>query len=107
MLRKRKSSTIAPPAKKRRKAAYAIEEIKFDPSAREDYLTGFHKRKLQRIKLAKKEAAKKEREEKIEARRIVRPNALIYVKQFRLSELIKHFSYEMGGKQTSKSMFRR
>lgn len=56
---------------KRRKTAAAIEEITFDTSAREDYLTGFHKRKLQRIKHAKEEALKKEREEKIKARKIV------------------------------------
>jgi ribosomal RNA-processing protein 17 len=71
MLRKRKTPTLAPQAKKRRRTTYTVEEIKFDPLAREDYLTGFHKRKLQRIKHAKEEAAKKEREDKIEARRIV------------------------------------
>lgn len=49
-----------------------IEEIQFDASAREDYLTGFHKRKLQRIKNAKEETTKKEREERIQARKLVR-----------------------------------
>lgn len=63
---------IHPQLKKRRKTVSAIEEIKFDFSAREEYLTGFHKRKLQRVKHAKEEALKKERVEKIEARRIVR-----------------------------------
>lgn len=72
MLGKRKSSAPPPPPpKKRRKPVPTIEEIQFDASAREDYLTGFHKRKLQRIKNAKEEAAKKEREEKIEARKLV------------------------------------
>lgn len=71
MLGKRKLSTPLPPPKKRRKSGPTIEEISFDTSAREDYLTGFHKRKLQRIKHAKEQAAKKEREERIEARRIV------------------------------------
>lgn len=71
MLGKRKSSAPLPPPKKRRKPVPAIEEIQFDASAREDYLTGFHKRKLQRIKNAKEEAAKKEREEKIQARKLV------------------------------------
>lgn len=71
MLRKRLNPTLVPQTKKRRKTAYAIEEIKFDPSAREDYLTGFHKRKLQRIKHAKEESARKERQDRIEARRIV------------------------------------
>lgn len=63
---------IQPQLKKRRKTVSTIEEIKFDVSAREEYLTGFHKRKLQRVKHAKEEALKKERVEKIEARRIVR-----------------------------------
>ena len=59
------------PPKKKRKSVPAIEEITFDLSAREDYLTGFHKRKLQRAKRAKEEAAKREREEKITARKLV------------------------------------
>lgn len=71
MLGKRKSTTPLLPSGKRRKSAPTIEEITFDTSAREDYLTGFHKRKLQRAKHAKEEAAKKEREEKIAARKIV------------------------------------
>lgn len=62
---------VAPPRKKR-KAASTIEEIAFDSSAREEYLSGFHKRKLQRIKHAKEEAAKRDREEKLTARKIVR-----------------------------------
>ena len=67
----RSKLTPAPPSKKR-KIAPAIEEISFDTRAREDYLTGFHKRKLQRIKHAQDEAAKKEREEKLAARKVVR-----------------------------------
>ena len=55
---------------KRRKNP-APEEITFDFAAREEYLTGFHKRKLQRIKYAKEEAAKKERKERIEERKSV------------------------------------
>lgn len=72
MLGKRKAVGMFPPPKKRRKSAPAIEEIKFDVNAREDYLTGFHKRKLQRAKHAREEAAKRERDAKIEARKIVR-----------------------------------
>ena len=59
------------PSKKRRKSVPAIEEITFDLNAREDYLTGFHKRKLQRTKHAKEEAVKREREERITARKLV------------------------------------
>lgn len=71
MLGKRKAFQAIPPPKKKRKSSSAIEEISFDFSAREDYLTGFHKRKLQRIKHAKEEAAKKDREDKLTARKIV------------------------------------
>ena len=48
-----------------------VEEITFDFEKRQDYLTGFHKRKLQRIKHAQDEAAKREREEKIQERKEV------------------------------------
>ena len=70
MLGKRKTANMVPPPKRRKKTP-AIEEISFDFGAREDYLTGFHKRKLQRIKHAQEEAVKKEREERIAARKRV------------------------------------
>lgn len=59
------------PQAKRRKVASAVEEINFDPAARQDYLTGFHKRKLQRIKLAQEHAQERAREERREERRKV------------------------------------
>ncbi|KAI9754211.1 MAG: hypothetical protein M4579_004808 [Chaenotheca gracillima] len=62
---------MAPPTKKRKKTS-AVEEVTFDFGAREEYLTGFHKRKLQRAKFAQDVAAKKEREEKLEDRRKLR-----------------------------------
>lgn len=58
------------PQNKKRKATQ-VEEINFDFAAREEYLTGFHKRKLQRIKHAQEEAAKKEKEERLRMRREV------------------------------------
>jgi ribosomal RNA-processing protein 17 len=61
---------MAPP-RKRRKSSNAVEEVVFDLSARADYLTGFHKRKLQRIKHAKEEAAKREKAERIAVRKRV------------------------------------
>ena len=48
-----------------------MDELTFDFDARQDYLTGFHKRKVQRIKHAQEEAAKKEKEEKVVNRREV------------------------------------
>lgn len=52
----------------------AVEEVNFDFEARQEYLTGFHKRKQQRIKNAQEEAAKRARQEKLELRKQVRPN---------------------------------
>lgn len=57
---------------KKRKAAPSIEEISFDNTARADYLTGFHKRKQERIQKAQEIAAEKARKEKIELRKQVR-----------------------------------
>lgn len=65
-----KKSPLPPPPSKKRKV-HAIEEISFDNSAREEYLTGFHKRKVQRQKHAQEEAAKRAREERIELRKQV------------------------------------
>lgn len=61
------------PIAKRRKVDQP-EEIKFDSTAREDYLTGFHKRKLQRQKQAEQENIKKEKEERVKERREVHIN---------------------------------
>ncbi|KAK8101534.1 nucleolar protein 12-domain-containing protein [Apiospora kogelbergensis] len=63
-----KKNILHAPSKKR-KNAYSIEEISYDPEARSEYLTGFHKRKLQRVKNAQEQAAKQARQEKIDARR--------------------------------------
>ncbi|KAL8996683.1 MAG: hypothetical protein Q9169_003855 [Polycauliona sp. 2 TL-2023] len=82
MLGKRKSTSRIPPIKKRRKGEPAIEEITFNFDDREEYLTGFHKRKLQRIKHAKEEALKKEREEKVANRKTLR--------ETRKADLVKH-----------------
>ncbi|KAJ3120814.1 hypothetical protein HK100_012643 [Physocladia obscura] len=45
------------------------EFIEYDDTRRQDYLTGFHKRKLEKIKAAKARDAKIERDEKREARK--------------------------------------
>ncbi|EDU45351.1 Nucleolar protein [Pyrenophora tritici-repentis] len=64
---------MAPPASKKRKITVtAPEKIDFDFAAREEYLTGFHKRKLARIKHAQEENAKREKEEKLKFRRELR-----------------------------------
>lgn len=62
---------MAPPSKKRKITVTAPEKIEFDPSAREEYLTGFHKRKVARQKFAQEEIAKREKEEKLRFRREV------------------------------------
>ncbi|ERS98634.1 hypothetical protein HMPREF1624_05421 [Sporothrix schenckii ATCC 58251] len=64
-----KKNPLAAQPRKKRKADYAIEEINFDDSARSDYLTGFHKRKVQRQKQAQEIATEKARQEKIAFRK--------------------------------------
>jgi ribosomal RNA-processing protein 17 len=64
---------MLPPSKKRRLAqSSAVEEVTFDPSARQEYLTGFHKRKVQRAKHAAEIAEKRARAEKIQHRKKIR-----------------------------------
>lgn len=75
----RPKKSILPPPSKKRKATHTVEEITFDNSARQEYLTGFHKRKVQRQKHAQEEAAKRAREEKIEFRKQVGPDSLTKV----------------------------
>lgn len=60
---------MAPPSKRRK--TNQIEEITFNPSARQEYLTGFHKRKLQRKENAREAALKREKEERVRERRQV------------------------------------
>lgn len=62
---------MAPLTKRRKVQHFGVEEVKFDPSARQDYLSGFHKRKQARIQHAQKVAAEKAREAKIEERKQV------------------------------------
>lgn len=66
---------MAPPPKRRRVEGKIkvtpTEKIDFDFSAREEYLTGFHKRKVARQKFAQEEIAKREKEEKLRFRREV------------------------------------
>lgn len=62
---------MKPSAKRRKLNTSAVEEVTFDPAARFDYLTGFHKRKVQRTKQAQEAAAQKARQERIEERKRV------------------------------------
>ena len=65
-----------PPVDRKRKIhktnAKAVDSISFDFDSRNDYLTGFHKRKVARRKHAEEENAKKDKEEKLRFRREVR-----------------------------------
>lgn len=70
----RPKKSILPPPSKKRKTTSAVEEINFDDDARQEYLTGFHKRKQQRIKHAQEEAVKRARQDKLETRKQVRVN---------------------------------
>ncbi|KAF7984255.1 hypothetical protein HWV62_16090 [Athelia sp. TMB] len=46
-----------------------IKEILFDDDARREFLTGFHKRKLEKTTAAKNKAIEKEKQERLETRR--------------------------------------
>lgn len=61
-----------PPSSKRRKLNPVPEAIVFDASAREEYLTGFRKRKQARIRRAQEQAAKIKKEERDRERRELR-----------------------------------
>jgi ribosomal RNA-processing protein 17 len=65
----RPKKSLLPLPNKKRRIEHKIEEISFDDSKREDYLTGFHKRKVQRIKRAQEENEKKAKEERREMRK--------------------------------------
>ncbi|EXJ64820.1 hypothetical protein A1O7_01158 [Cladophialophora yegresii CBS 114405] len=63
---------MPPPTKRRRVEPTVVEEIAFDPAARYEFLTGFHKRKLQRAKHAQEVAELRARAEKLEGRKQLR-----------------------------------
>lgn len=63
---------MPPPTKRRRTEPTVVEEITFDLAARQDYLTGFHKRKVQRAKHAQEVAERRARVERLEERKKVR-----------------------------------
>ncbi|RDA86523.1 hypothetical protein CP532_1893 [Ophiocordyceps camponoti-leonardi (nom. inval.)] len=67
-----KKSLLPPSTGKKRKLKSSIEEVTFDDDARHEYLTGFHKRKQQRIKHAQEVAAKRARQERLDARKQMR-----------------------------------
>ncbi|KAJ2395329.1 hypothetical protein GGI23_004347 [Coemansia sp. RSA 2559] len=56
-------------AKKRKARHEQVEEVQFDPDARRTFLTGFHKRKMERREQAIALAKQREREDKLEMRR--------------------------------------
>ena len=63
---------MAPFTKKRKLVDRPVEELKFDNSARDEYLTGFSKRKTARKEAAKEAAIKRDKEEKVRERKQVR-----------------------------------
>ena len=75
------------------------EEITFDFSARQDYLTGFHKRKLERAKHAQDISIRKEKEVKLETRRQVSPQNLL---DYRSTNELK--SLEQSARQNLRDM---
>lgn len=90
---------MAPPSKKRKTAVAAPEVITFDPAAREEYLTGFHKRKVARAKLAQEEAAKREKEEKLRFRRELRQQRKVDLEKHveEVNRLVKQANGNISG----------
>jgi len=62
---------MAPISKRRKLDSKQPSEIIFDPSARQEYLSGFHKRKEARRENARETAAKEAKEERVRDRRQV------------------------------------
>lgn len=58
-------------ARKKQKS-HGIEEIKYDPDARKEFLTGFHKRKVERREKAMERQKEMERQERIQERQRIR-----------------------------------
>ncbi len=73
-----------------------MEEITFDPAARHEFLTGFHKRKLQRAKHAQEAAEKRARAERI----VERKKANFPISMARRNLLTLAGSYESSERQT-------
>ncbi|KAK3114719.1 hypothetical protein LTR53_006673 [Teratosphaeriaceae sp. CCFEE 6253] len=63
---------MAPILKKRRLNTQQPAELTFDPTARNEYLTGFHKRKVARKENARETAIKRDKEEKVAQRKQLR-----------------------------------
>ncbi|KAK4546229.1 hypothetical protein LTR36_002366 [Oleoguttula mirabilis] len=63
---------MAPVFKRRKIDAKQVDEITFDPTARQEYLTGFHKRKVARKETAREQAIKRDKEEKVTQRQQIR-----------------------------------
>ncbi|KAF1845728.1 uncharacterized protein K460DRAFT_366576 [Cucurbitaria berberidis CBS 394.84] len=94
-----KDKKSAPPSKKRKLAVTAPENISFDPAAREEYLTGFHKRKVARIKHAQEENAKREKEEKLRFRRELRQQRKVDLEKHveEVNRLVKQANGDISG----------
>ncbi|KAK1047644.1 hypothetical protein LTR74_017713, partial [Friedmanniomyces endolithicus] len=63
---------MAPLAKKRRLDSQQPAELNFDVSARQEYLSGFHKRKVARKENARETAIKRDKEERVVQRKQMR-----------------------------------
>ncbi|KAK0282834.1 hypothetical protein LTR91_006567 [Friedmanniomyces endolithicus] len=63
---------MAPLSKKRRLDSQQPAELNFDVSARQEYLSGFHKRKIARKENARETAIKRDKEERVVQRKQMR-----------------------------------
>lgn len=66
-------------SRKKKQKKEQVKEVLFDDTARREFLTGFHKRKLARKEAGKAKALEKERQHRLEERREVQiPCPLVY-----------------------------
>lgn len=79
----------------RKTKAHRVEEATFDKEKRKEFLTGFHKRKLQRRKHAEEQKKEQNRLSRIEERAKIREARKLRVQQ-RLTEL-KELNEKLGG----------
>ncbi|KAF6007389.1 hypothetical protein HII12_004550 [Brettanomyces bruxellensis] len=79
----------------RKTKAHRVEEVTFDKEKRKEFLTGFHKRKLQRRKHAEEQKKEQNRLSRIEERAKIREARKLRVQQ-RLTEL-KELNEKLGG----------
>jgi len=80
-------------------AAPKVEEINFDSANRQEWLTGFHKRKVQRAKHAQENAAKQYKEDRRAMRAKVKPYIVLAQRYLLISSRFARSAKKISNKQ--------